>query len=186
MPIDLTGESISDVYSSFLHLSTNALTTTPQQVADGIGNLAPVLLSTEGIALSGSVSINSYQFPSAVGTQYQMLRVDGSGDLEYAGVLDTLLLEKDITLPVDGRYSNPVITIEEGIVTSIQNNPAIKTFFIRKGSPVTSDYIDAIVVDWPYPVMGDIAFVHNLETNNVYRAEYTGASITGWEIQTTI
>ena len=125
MPIDLTGESISDVYSSFLHLSTNTLTTTPQQIADGVGNLAPVLISTEGITLSGSVSIHSVQFPSPAGTQYQILRVDGDGNLEYASILDTILLEKEVTLPVDGRYSNPVITIEEGLVTQIENNPSI-------------------------------------------------------------
>ena len=187
MPRDLTGNSISDVYTSFLHISADNLTTVSQPVFDGLGVLAPLKISTTGLKLDGNVQINNVQYPGVTGVQGSILYViNNTGRVGYTTLLD--LLEESIgtSLPNDGVYSNPKITVTEGIVSKVEDNPSVKTFFIRNTNPSTSDYIAAAAEDWPFPVVNDVAFVRNLANDGLIKLRYTGESASGWVIEKTI
>jgi hypothetical protein len=187
MPRDLTGNSISDVYSSFLHLSATSLTSTFQPVFDGIGVTSPLQVSTSGLRLDGSVQINRVTYPGNKGDQGSIVYViDSTGRLGYTSLLDLLRSDIGTALPIDGVYSNPRVTITEGIVSKVQDNPTINTFYIRNFNPTTRDYITAASEDWPYPVINDVAFIRNLANDGLIKLRFTGESGTGWVIEKTI
>jgi len=182
MAQNLTNNSINDIYSTFLHISASNLTSTPQRVFDGLGNLTQLFVSTVGVSLSGAVSINNVQYPTATGTINQIPAIGSTGSLEFKNLQD-ILNSTGLSNIVNATYSAPTIVVENGIIKELKNNKSVKTFYIRRTSPSNQDIINAVTGDWLNPVNNDIAFVHNLQNNTVYKLTYSSL---GWAIIQTI
>jgi hypothetical protein len=157
-----------------------------QPLFDGVGSRSTVWLSTEGVTLSGDVRLNKTGMPTGRGVENQILKLDTDGNIVFADLYDEWTRESGFTILPNGTYSSSRMTIANGYITNIVNNPRINTFFMRKASPAPGDYIKVITNFWKNPAINDIAFVHNLENNTAYRIVYTGATASGWEITETI
>jgi hypothetical protein len=186
MPIDLTGNSISNVYTSFLHLSSSQLQDTMVSVHDGIGTRTGLNLSTNGVELLGNVSANGLQFPNGPGPVTDILYQATSTQLGFINVLASIEAAIEDTLPNDGTYSSPAVKVTRGIISEIKDNPSIKTFFIRNFNPSIRDYISVITQDWPFPVFNDIAFVRNLANDGLIKLRFTSGDGGAWVIEETI
>jgi hypothetical protein len=180
MAQDLTNNSINDIYSTFLHISANTLTSTPQRVFDGLGNLSQLFVSTLGVGLSGTVTINNVAYPTLPGTVNQVPVVNTSGSLEFKNIQD-ILTSTGLSNLINATYSSPSIVVENGVIKELKNNISVKTFYMRRTSPTNQDIINTVV--WANPVVDDIAHVHNLQGNTVYKLTYTSL---GWQITQTI
>ena len=182
MAQDLTGNSIKSVYSSFLHLSSGNLTSQLEKVFDGVGNEAPIMISTGGVALSGNVSISNVQYPKIAGNAYDVISVGGDGNLIFSSISNTLTAS-GYTKSTSGTFSNPRLTIANGLIQDVKDNPSIKTFFLRVGTFTNTAGINAIQSNWPFPSVNDIANVMNMTDLKVYVYKYTS---NGWENQQVI
>lgn len=182
MPADLTGNSIANIYTSFLHVSAVSASPSLEPVFDGLGNKIPLQVSTIGVSLSGNVSINNMKMPTVVGTSNQIMSVNSTGDLEYRTVVD-VLTSSSVSNVVDGVYSSPSITMSNGFIQSMGNNTTIKTFFIRSSIPTNQTILDQPQKNWANPVVNDVAYVMNLAENKAYKVVYTSY---GWNLTESI
>lgn len=182
MPANLTGNSIADIYTSLLHLSSASASSSLEAVFDGLGNSLPVYVSTIGVSLSGNVTVNNMKLPTAVGSANQIMSVNSAGNLEYRTVVD-VLTSSSVSSVTDGIYSAPKITMLNGFIQSLADNTSVKTFYLRT-TEITNQKILALPQqNWSNPVVNDIAYVFNLGSGIVYKVVYTG---TGWNITESI
>lgn len=182
MPDDLTGSSLANIYTSFLHVSSDFITSSFEQVFDGQGNKVPMYVSTRGVSLSGNVSINNMSFPESVGNPNQIISVNSSGNLQYRTVID-VLTSSSVSTVVDGTYSSPKITMLNGFINALADNPTVKTFFTRTANITPQNLILIPQLNWPNPVVNDIAYVMNLADNKAYKISY---SAFGWNLTESI
>lgn len=182
MPDNLTGSSLANVYTSFLHMSSTSASSSFEKVFDGLGNSIPIYVSTNGVSLSGNVSINSMKLPTEVGLVNQVISVNNSGNLQYRTIID-VLTSSSVSTVVDGTYSSPKITMLNGFINALADNPTVKTFFTRTANITPQNILLIPQQNWPNPVVNDIAYVMNLADNNAYKIVY---SAFGWNITESI
>lgn len=160
MPIDLTGQNISDIYSSFLHTGFASLCSEETPVYDGLGNISTLSLSTSSASLS-NLKINQIEYPQSIGVAGGVVISDGVSKLSVASIA-SVLSTINSTVPQDGSYSAPVITIANGVISKIVSSNDNKTFFYPSrvktvAGPSSSLLIEAII--WNNPLIGDKANV---------------------------
>ena len=82
----LTNKSIASTYKSVLSIGAtteSALTTSIQQLTDGLGNSSPLSMSTTQIQFNNDA--NTFSFPADRGTSGQILKLaDANGTLSWA------------------------------------------------------------------------------------------------------
>lgn len=182
MPANLTGNSLADTYTSFLHVSSTSTSSSFESVFDGLGTRLPMYVSTLGVALSGNVSINNMKLPTEVGTTNQIMSVNSAGNLEYRTVVD-VLTSSSVSTVANGTYSSPRITMANGFIQTLADNTSIKTFFTRTSSITTTKILALPQQNWTNPVVNDIAYVMNLAENRAYKVVYTSS---GWNLTESI
>lgn len=176
MAQDLTGNPVKTIYSTLLHLSATNLTNQLEKVFDGLGNEAPFMISTEGVSLSGEVSISNVKYPKEAGNAYDTIAVGSDGNLIFSSIANTLTAS-GYTKEFSGVYSSPRLTIANGLIQEAKDNPSIKTFFLRKDTFNNTDGINTIQANWPFPSINDLANVVNLADLKAYVFKYTA---NGW------
>lgn len=186
MPANLTGNPLSTVYSSFLHLSSTGLTGAMERVFDGTGNGSCMFISTSSISLSGALTVNGVVFPPTGSVENAIPALDGANNLIFR-TLNYLLTAANASDVVDGNYSNPTLTMKDGLLQSVYTNGGSKTFFIAsrlqsQAGPSVTTLIQTI--QWPFPIIGDVSHVMQKVTNgsamvdlDVFKFTY---SASGW------
>src|SRR5476651_385599 len=74
----LSGQTLNATFSELLKINGNSLTTVLQPVEDGDGNVAPLMLSTEAVALNG------LQWPSINGPLGAILQISNNNVLTWS------------------------------------------------------------------------------------------------------
>jgi hypothetical protein len=156
MPTDLTGSNISDIYTSLLHVSSNQLSATLTPVYDGKGNKSTLSISTTSVSIS-NLQVNGISYPQSIGAAQSVVVSDGVGSFNTASLV-SVLSNINSTIPVNGIYSAPVITIENNIVSSIVSSRDNKTFFYptrtsSQAGPSREQLLS--VTSWNSPITGD-------------------------------
>lgn len=156
MPIDLTGQQISDIYPSFLHTGTSSLCSLETPVYDGIGNISTLSISTTSVSLS-NVKINEIEYPQSVGSIGEIIVSDGISRFSVTSMAGVLAATNG-TIPLSGSYSSPVVTIDNGFISSITSTIGNKTFFYpsrltTEPSPTADELLS--VISWNTPLVGD-------------------------------
>jgi hypothetical protein len=156
MPENLTGYDISDVYSSFLHLSTFSLSSSLVPVYDGLGNKTTLQLSTTNASLS-NLAINNISYPQSIGPIQGVVVSDGVSQLSIKSIV-SVLTSINANVPADGVYSSPVITIANNQISQIISSLDNKTFFYPtrlsiQAGPSKQQLLE--VVSWNSPQVGD-------------------------------
>jgi hypothetical protein len=156
MPTDLTGSNISDIYTSLLHVSSNQLSATLTPVYDGKGNKSTLSISTTSVSIS-NLQVNGISYPQSIGAAQSVIVSDGVGSFNTASLV-SVLSNINSTIPVNGIYSAPVITIENNIVSSIVSSRDNKTFFYptrisSQAGPSREQLLS--VTSWNSPITGD-------------------------------
>lgn len=182
MSADLTGSSLATAYTSFLHVSALSVSSSFEQVFDGLGNKVPMYISTTGVFLSGDVTINNMVLPKNIGTVNQIMAVNSSGNLQYRTVVD-VLTSSSIANVVDGVYSSPKITMLNGFIQSLADNTSVKTFFTRDSNITNQKLVNIAQTNWANPVVNDFAYIMNLATNTAYKVVFTAF---GWNVTESI
>lgn len=165
MPANLTNQSISEVYPSFLHFATSA-SGDLQRVYDGVGTGTSLYLSTTSLSIDGTINLNNVRFNvSNVGIAEDSILVwnnnGGSPSLNFKPIVN-VLAAKNINIGSTGIYSSPVITISNGIISNIYSSGNYKMFYIgsRYASQTQPDSSTLISqIQWLGPVNGDRADV---------------------------
>jgi hypothetical protein len=156
MPANLGDSKLSSVYTSFVHLSSDSLNSNLEYVYDGAGNRTTLQVSTTSVQLS-NVTINNITYPTSVGPAQGVVTSDGSSNFTVSS-LASILSNINTTIPSDGVYSSPVITVEKNIVSSIVSSLDNKTFFYPSRTSVQigpSKEQLLSVATWNSPVNGD-------------------------------
>jgi hypothetical protein len=166
MPENLTGYDISDVYSSFLHLSSFSLSSTLVPVYDGVGNKSTLQLSTTSASIS-NLNINNISYPQSIGPIQGVVVSDGISQLSIKSIV-SVLTSINANVPADGVYSSPVITIANNQISQIISSLDNKTFFYptrlsTQTGPSKQQLLE--VVSWNSPQVGDKLNVLQKVTN---------------------
>lgn len=156
MPTDLTGQQISDIYPSFLHTGTSSLCSLETPVYDGIGNISTLSISTTSISLSNA-KINEIEYPQSVGNAGEVIVSDGVSKFNVTSIAAAIAATNG-TIPANGTYSSPVISINNGVVSSVISTLDNKTFFYP--SRQTTEAGPSLtqlqtVISWNTPLTGD-------------------------------
>lgn len=160
MPTDLTGSNISDIYTSLLHISGNTLSAAVTPIYDGKGNKSTLSLSTSSVSIS-NLNVNGINYPTAIGPVQGVIVSDGVSNFSVSS-LASVLSNINTTIPTNGTYSSPVITVQNSIVSSIVSSIGNKTFFYptrvsTESGPSKEQLVS--VITWNSPVVGDKAIV---------------------------
>ncbi len=160
MPTDLTGSNISDIYTSLLHISGSTLSAAVTPIYDGKGNKSTLSLSTSSVSIS-NLNVNGVTYPTAVGSAQGVVVSDGVSKFTVSS-LASVLSNINTTIPTNGVYSSPVVTIENSLVSSIVSSIGNKTFFYptrvsTESGPSKEQLLS--VVSWNSPVTNDKAIV---------------------------
>lgn len=156
MPSNLSGYDISDVYTSFLHISTNNLSQEITPVFDGAGNKSTLSLSTTSVSIS-NLNVNGISYPQTIGSSQSVIVSDGVSSFSVRP-LTSVLSSINTTVPTNGTYSSPVIRVDNNIISSIVSSNDNKTFFyptrqVTQAGPSREMLLS--VVSWNSPVVGD-------------------------------
>lgn len=192
MAQDLTGQSLSEVYSTFLHTDTTILSSGPLPIYNGVGEKTSLSLSTSSAVVTGSFVLNNVVFPLSTGPIFSVPVMTSTNKLEYRTL--NFILTSTQTVPIaNGTYSSATITYTNGLISSITNTGSTKTFFIasrttNSAGPSISTLINTIV--WTSPSNGDVAFIYQkvmtgstMTDLTVFRFVYSTSQ--GWELQQT-
>lgn len=192
MAQDLTGQSLSEVYSTFLHTDTTVLSSGPLPIYNGVGQKTSLSLSTSSAVVTGSFVLNNVVFPLSTGPIFSVPVMTSTDKLEYRTL--NFILTSAQTVPIaNGTYSSATITYANGLISSITNTGSTKTFFIasrttNSAGPSIPTLINAIV--WTSPSNGDVAFIYQkvmtgstMTDLTVFRFVYSTSQ--GWELQQT-
>lgn len=195
MATDLTGFSLSEVYTTFLHTSGGPLSAgVLQRVFNGVGEQTPLRVAVSSIAIDGNFTCNSVQYPVTPGAINTIPVMGNNNTLEFK-TLQNVLTSTQVTPVQDGVYSSPRIAFVDGLVSSVQNTGATKIFFIGsrttlQSGPSLADLRNAIVWN-SQPTAGDVAFVmqkvmtrtgSTMSDIDVHRFEFENTS--GWSLYT--
>ena len=156
MPTDLTGQQISDIYPSFLHTGTSSLCSLETPVYDGIGNISTLSISTTSISLSNA-KINEIEYPQSVGNAGEVIVSDGVSKFNVTSIAAAIAAANG-TIPANGTYSSPVISINNGVVSSVISTLDNKTFFYpsRQTTEAGPNLTQLqTVISWNTPLTGD-------------------------------
>ena len=163
MPNALTNTNISATYKGVLH--TNGTTIPPsgqEAVYDGVGAQSSLSVgrSNQGATVSGGLSATDVyagqlRMPNQDnGIQNQVATRTSAGVLELKS-LSEIIGGSTIT---DGVYTNPRITVSEGVITNIESRPVIDllntpTPIITKTRQSMNPYLlyDYYTTEWVYP-----------------------------------
>lgn len=161
MAQDLTGQSLSEVYSTLLHTDTTILSSGPLPVYNGVGTKTSLSLSTSSAVVTGSFVLNNVVFPLTTGPIFSVPVMTSANNLEYRTL--NFILTSGQTIPVaDGTYSSATITYANGLISAITNTGTTKTFFIASRAVNTpGPSIETLItnITWNTPSNGDIAFI---------------------------
>lgn len=161
MAKDLTGQSLAEVYSTFLHTDTTVLSTGPLPIYNGVGEKTSLSLSTSSAVVTGSFVLNNVVFPSSTGPILSVPVMTSTNNLEYR-TLNFILTGAQTTPIADGTYSSATITYVDGLISAITNTGTTKTFFINsRASGNAGQSVDSIRnnIVWNQPTQDDIAYV---------------------------
>lgn len=192
MAQDLTGQSLSEVYSTLLHTDTTILSSGPLPVYNGVGSKTSLSLSTSSAVVTGSFVLNNVVFPLATGPIFSVPVMTSANNLEYRTL--NFILTSGQTIPVaDGTYSSATITYANGLISAITNTGTTKTFFIasrdtNSAGPGNETLINSIT--WNTPSNGDIAFIFQKVMSgttmvNLTIFKYVYSTSLGWTFQQT-
>lgn len=127
---NLTGQLLSNVYSTFLHLTGTVSDTNYQSVYDGLGNITTLKLTTTGASVDNFI-VNKSAFTFAksppVSTGVNMLVYSTATSAVESRTINSILSTTNNLF--DGVYLTPSITVSGGIITSLSSNSVSK--FIR-------------------------------------------------------
>jgi len=124
----LTNKSIASTYKSVLSIGAtteSALTTSIQQLTDGLGNSSPLSMSTTQIQFNNDA--NTFSFPADRGTSGQILKLaDANGTLSWAdddntGTVTSVALSVPTGLTVTGSPITTSGTITIGGTLGVAN-----------------------------------------------------------------
>ena len=132
---NLTGEFLSNVYSTFLHLTGTVSNTNYQSVYDGVGNITTLKLTTTGVSVD-NLRVKTSQFtfadkPPSTTALNMLVYVSGTSAVEARTINSVLSTTNNI---VNGTYSSPTITVSGGVITSLSSNSISR--FIRATSSI--------------------------------------------------
>ena len=192
MAQDLTGQSLSQVYSTLLHTDTVILSSGPLPVYNGVGEKTSLSLSTSSAVVTGSFVLNNVVYPLSSGPIYSVPVITSTNNLEFR-TLNFILTSAQAVPITNGTYSSATITYVNGLISAITNTGTSKTFFItsratNSAGPSESTLINSIV--WNAPSSGDVAFVlqkvmsgETMTNLAVFRFVYSTTQ--GWQLQQT-
>lgn len=127
---NLTGQLLSNVYSTFLHLTGTVSDTNYQSVYDGLGNITTLKLTTTGASVDNFI-VNKSAFTFAksppVSTGVNMLVYSTATSAVESRTINSILSTTNSL--TDGNYSSPTITVSGGIIRSLYSNDVSR--FIR-------------------------------------------------------
>lgn len=187
MPGNLTGQNLSDVYTSFLHTETPSLCSSEVFVYDGIGNKSTLSLSTTSVSIS-NLKVNQIEYPQTIGIAGGVVVSDGVSKFTVSSIASAIT-SINTTVPVNGTYSSPVLTVQNGFISNIVNSTGNKTFFypsrVKTSSSTPSKEMLLSVVTWNSPVVGDKAIVMQKVNNgdgSLYNIDISVFTyeVTGW------
>lgn len=156
MPTNFTGLTISNIYPSFLHTEFSNLCSAETPVYDGLGNKSTLSLSTSSASIS-NLRINQFEYPQTIGVAGGVITSDGISKFSVSSIA-SVLSTINTTVPLNGSYSAPVITINNGFISSIVSSNDNKTFFYPsryKTEAGPSSELLKGVISWNTPLTGD-------------------------------
>jgi hypothetical protein len=191
MAQDITGQSLSDVYKTFLHTDTVDLSSGPIKVYNGIGQQTSLSLSTSSAVVTGSLIVNNVAYPSQTGVINSLPVMTSNNQLEYK-TLTYLLTSSQNPIIANGTYSSATLTFIDGLISSATNTGSTKLFFIPSRAPSPGLSVENLIrqISWNLPSQGDKAFVLQKVMNgttmvdlSVYEFIYNTS--TGWTLTAT-
>lgn len=191
MAQDITGQSLSDVYQTFLHTDTVDLSSGPIKVYNGIGQQTSLSLSTSSAVVTGSLVVNGVVYPTLTGAINSLPVMTSNNQLEYK-TLTYLLTSSQNPIIANGTYSSATLTFVDGLISSATNTGSTKLFFIPSRAPSPGLSVENLIrqISWNLPSQGDKAFVLQKVMNgttmvdlSVYEFIYNTS--TGWTLTAT-
>jgi len=181
MPESFENLPLTEIWTTFLHISGIQLTTDSQAVYDGRGTKSGLAVSTTGVSAE-NLQVGQITFPTTESTTNNIPVLITPTTIGFKTIVDVLSTAAPL---INGTFSSPVITVSNGVVTKVTGTGGATKMFMLPNrvttgtSPTIADIIGAI--QWLNPYLNDKAFVMQKVTGTatladlrIYELTYTG------------